>query len=244
MKLRQHVWIMLVGALVSGLLTGCGGGGVAGGALADRDNNSSSGSPTTPNPPAPPASSVNPGTVSRMELVDSAGKVLAAPTLSQTEARFLKVTAANLQQYKRVQVTLDNNLAVLTPASGATLTNENGVALFTIAPAAVSADGVVRATAKIAADAGEATTTLDLQIVPGNVQLAGMSVSPSSVQVGQSVTVSVNALINNVAARSNAISVAFSSNCGTVSPAAAPVDGTGKATAVIQTTLTGAAVTL
>jgi hypothetical protein len=234
---------VLVGVLAGVLISGCGGGGVAGGALADNRDSSSGTTTAPPAPPAPPsapASTPATGSVSRMELVDGAGQVLAAPTLSQTEARFLKVTAANLQKYKRVEVTLDNKLAVITPASGATLTNENGVALFAIAPAAVAADGVVRATAKIATDGGDVTATLDLQIVPGNVQLAGLSVSPASVQIGQSVTVSVNALVNNVAARSNAISVAFTSNCGSVSPAAAPVDGAGKATAVIQTSVTGA----
>jgi hypothetical protein len=215
---------------------------VAGGAVADiNGSNSSPSNPPTPATPAssPASSPTTTGTASRIELVDSTGKVLLAPNLSQTEARLLKVTAKNLQAYKRVQVTLDNALAVITPPSGTMLTNEAGVALFTIAPATVSSSGVVRATAKIATDSDDVTTSLDLQVVPGNVQLANLSVSPSSVQIGQSVTVSVNALVNNAAAQSNTLSVAFTSNCGTVSPATAAVDGTGKATAVIQTNVTG-----
>jgi hypothetical protein len=177
--------------------------------------------------------------VAKLELVDGQGKVLTNPSLSQTEPRSLKITAKNLQAFRRVEVTLDNGLAVITPQSAA-LTNEGGVALFTIAPASISSSGVVRVSAKLSVDtAADVTNSLDLQVAPGDVSLGGLLVAPTSVQIGQSITVSVNALVDGAAARRNAVSVTFSTSCGTVTPATAPVDSAGVATAVIQTKVVG-----
>jgi hypothetical protein len=178
-----------------------------------------------------------------LQLVDATGAALSTPSLSPTEARSLRVTLASAkgvpQSFKRVTVTLDSQLAVLTPQSGSQLTDAGGVALFAIAPASVTASGAVTATVKATVDGVEVSRTLDLQIVAGNVALSGLTVTPTSVQLGQSVNVSVNASINGAPASSNSLTVAFSTACGTVSPASAPVDSTGKASAVIQTTGTG-----
>lgn len=178
-----------------------------------------------------------------LHLLDSTGAVLASPTLSQTEARNLKVTLKNaagaVQAFKRVVVTLDSPLAVLTPQSGTQLTDAAGVAVFAIAPASVTSSGAVTATAKASVDGAEVSKTLDLQITAGNVALSGLSVTPASVQLGQSVNVSVNASINGQHAASNSVTVAITSTCGTVSPASAQVDSSGKASAVIQTTVAG-----
>jgi hypothetical protein len=178
-----------------------------------------------------------------LQLVDSTGAVLASPTLSQTEARNLKVTLKNaagaVQAFKRVAVTLDSPLAVLTPQSGTQLTDAAGVAVFAIAPASVTSSGAVTATAKASIDGAEVSKTLDLQITAGNVALSGLSVNPTSAQLGQSVNVSVNASVNGQPAASNSVTVAITSTCGTVSPASAQVDSSGKASAVIQTTVSG-----
>lgn len=178
-----------------------------------------------------------------LQLVDSTGAVLASPTLSQTEARNLKITLKNaagaVQAFKRVVVTLDSPLAVLTPQSGTQLTDAAGVAVFAIAPASVTSSGAVTATAKASVDGTEVSKTLDLQITAGNVALSGLSVNPTSVQLGQSVNVSVNASVNGQPAASNSVTVAITSTCGTVSPASAQVDSSGKASAVIQTTVPG-----
>lgn len=178
-----------------------------------------------------------------LQLVDSTGAILASPTLSQTEARNLKVTLKNaagaVQAFKRVVVTLDSPLAVLTPQSGTQLTDAAGVAVFAIAPASVTSSGAVTATAKASIDGAEVSKTLDLQITAGNVALSGLSVNPTSAQLGQSVNVSVNASVNGQPAASNSVTVAITSTCGTVSPASAQVDSSGKASAVIQTTVSG-----
>lgn len=229
---RKTAWALLVSTCVAA----CGGGGVATGALTGSNNNDHSSANTATGSTTSPAISVS---AAKLELVDSQGKGLLNPTLSQTEALYLKITAKNLQAFKRVEVSLENGLAVITPASGSLLTNESGVALLSIAPASVSANGVVKVSAKMNIDGADVINTLDLQVVPGKVSLGGVAVSPSSVQVGQSITVSVDAFVNGVAPRLNALSVAFSSNCGVVTPASASVDSLGKASAVIQTKQVG-----
>ncbi|WP_290360014.1 hypothetical protein [Roseateles violae] len=179
-----------------------------------------------------------PVVASKLELIDAQGKVLSNPGLSQTEPRSLKVTAQNSQAFKRVEISLDNALAVVTPSSK--LTDEFGVALFTITPASIASNGVVKATARVNTDAAQVTNAMDLQVTPGKVSLTGLSATPMSVQLGQAITVGVNAQIDGVAAPQNSVSVAFSSSCGTATPDVVRVDGTGKASTVIQTQAAGA----
>lgn len=225
-------WV--VAPLMVAALAACGGGGgSAGTQVVGSGTDTGTGTGT---------GSVTSSAMS-LQLVDSTGAVLASPTLSQTEARNLKVTLKNaagaVQAFKRVAVTLDSPLAVLTPQSGTQLTDAAGVAVFAIAPASVTSSGAVTATAKASIDGVEAEKTLDLQITAGNVALSGLSVNPASVQLGQSVNVSVNASVNGQPAASNSVTVAITSTCGTVSPASSQVDSSGKASAVIQTTVSG-----
>lgn len=225
-------WV--VAPLMVAALAACGGGGgSAGTQVVGSGTDTGTGTGT---------GSVTSSAMS-LQLVDSTGAVLASPTLSQTEARNLKVTLKNaagaVQAFKRVAVTLDSPLAVLTPQSGTQLTDAAGVAVFAIAPASVTSSGAVTATAKASVDGVEAEKTLDLQITAGNVALSGLSVNPASVQLGQSVNVSVNASVNGQPAASNSVTVAITSTCGTVSPASSQVDSSGKASAVIQTTVSG-----
>lgn len=225
-------WV--VAPLMVAALAACGGGGgSAGTQVVGSGTDTGTGTGT---------GSVTSSAMS-LQLVDSTGAILASPTLSQTEARNLKVTLKNaagaVQAFKRVVVTLDSPLAVLTPQSGTQLTDAAGVAVFAIAPASVTSSGAVTATAKASIDGAEVSKTLDLQITAGNVALSGLSVNPTSAQLGQSVNVSVNASVNGQPAASNSVTVAITSTCGTVSPASAQVDSSGKASAVIQTTVSG-----
>ena len=225
-------WI--VTPLVALALAACGGGGGSAGTQAvGTDTGSGTGT--------------GGGTVSAatmtLQLLDSADQPLASPSLSQTEARKLKVTLKDAkgvaQAFKRVTVTLDNALAALLPQSGTQLTGADGVAWFTIAPASVTASGAVTATAKATLAGTEVSQILDLKIEPGNVALSGLTVAPAAVQLGQSVNVSAQVNVNGSPAASNSVTVAFASGCGTVVPASVPVDASGKASAVIQTTMSG-----
>lgn len=230
----MKIFKWLVALWVTLALVACGGGGGSAGTVAvgtETGTEGGTGGGTTA------------AATMTLQLVDAAGAVLSPPSLSQTETRNLKVTLANAkkepQSFKRVSVTLDSQLAVLTPQSGAQLTDASGVALFAIAPASVASSGAVTATVKASVDGAEVSQTLDLQITAGHVTLSGLTVTPASAQLGQSVNVSVNASVNGLPAASNSVTVAFSSACGTVSPASAAVDASGKASAVIQTTGVG-----
>lgn len=217
-------------------LTACGGGG--------GNPGTPSGSPAVPASGA--SSSVPAVAVPTMTLtvVDKDGANVTNHVLSQTQAQFLKVVVKDgtgaAAPYTRVAVTLDSASAVLVPVSGTQLTDASDVVLMRIAPANVNSSGTVRASA--AATVGTVVIspqTYDFQITPGTVSLSTVSVTPASVQKGQSVNVSVDVVINGAAAASNSVAVTFSTTCGTVSPASALVNAAGRASAVIQTTSTG-----
>ena len=231
--MKKFRWLAI--PVVTLALAACGGGGGSPGTQALGTAGTGTGGGT--------GTGTTAAAIMTLQLVDATGTALGSPSLSQTEARNLKVTLTNakgvVQPFKRVAVTLDSQLAVLTPASGTQLTDASGVALFAIAPASVTSSGAVTATAKVSLDGTDVSQSLDLQIVAGNVVLSGLTVAPASVQLGQSMNVSVNASVNGAPAPSNSVTVAFSSTCGTVSPATAAVDASGKASAVIQTTGSG-----
>ncbi len=178
-----------------------------------------------------------------LTLVDGAGTVVANRGLSQTESRYLRMVLTDSSgialPFSRVTVTLDSTNARLVPAAGVDLTDAAGVLLMRITPADVTAAGPVQATAAATVAGVAVTQTLDMQIAAGTVSLTGMSATPASVQNGQSVNVSVNVLVNGAQAASNALAVAFTSGCGTVSPASSLVDGNGRAMGVIQTVISG-----
>jgi len=178
-----------------------------------------------------------------LAVVDGAGVEITNHILSQTQAQFLKIVLKNgsgvAVPYTRVTVTLDSTAAVLVPVSGTQLTDASGVILMRIAPANVNSSGTVRATAVSTVDATALSKTYDFQITAGTVSLSAVTVSPVSVQNGQSVNVYVDVVVNGVPATSNSVAVNFNSTCGTVTPTSALVDSTGRASAVIQTTSTG-----
>ena len=178
-----------------------------------------------------------------LTVVDGNDADLTTHVMSQTQTQFLKIILKDAKgapvPYARVTVTLDSTEAVLVPVSGTQLTDPLGVVLMRIAPASVNSSGTVRATADATVDASVITQTYDFQINAGTVTLSVVSISPSSVQKGQSVNVNVDVKVNGAPAASNSVAVNFNSSCGTVTPTSALVDGIGRASAVIQTTSTG-----
>jgi hypothetical protein len=178
-----------------------------------------------------------------LTFVDSAGTEITTHVLSQTQTQFLKIVLKNAAgaavPFARVQVALDASGAVLVPISGTQLTDQLGTVLMRVSPASVNSSGTVRATATASVDATALSQSYDLQINAGSVGLSAVSVTPASVQRGQSVNVSVNVTVNGATAPSNSVAVTFSTACGTVSPSTALVDSSGKASAVVQTTSSG-----
>ena len=212
------------------VLVACGGGGGNAG--------------SNPNIPPEPVVSVVAKTASlALALVDGSGTLVTNRGLSHTESRYLRMeltdSSGAVVSFGRVIVTLDATNARLVPAAGDQLTDATGVLLMPIKPADVTSTGTVQVTAAAKVSGVAVTQSLDLQIAAGTVTLPAMSASPASVQKGQSVNVAVNVLVNGVQAASNALTVAFTSSCGTVSPASSLVDGNGRATGVIQTTKDG-----
>ena len=178
-----------------------------------------------------------------ISLVDINGVSISNKALSQTALRFLKVVlktkAGAAAPYTRVTVALDAPDAVLVPASGIAFTDDTGVMLIRVSPSSVSAAGGVVATATASVESVALSKALDLAITSGTVGLSDFSVSPASVQQGQSLTVSVAVQVNGVTASSNSVPVTFTSPCGTAAPSPALVDSTGRASAVLNTTATG-----
>jgi hypothetical protein len=179
-----------------------------------------------------------------LSFVDSAGTEISTHILSQTQAQFLKVVLKDatgaVVPNERVQITLDSTEAVLVPVSGTQLTDQSGgTVLMRVSPASVNSSGTVRATATATVNTTALSQSYDLQISAGSVGLSGLLVAPATVQKGQSINVSVNVTVNGASAPSNSVAVAFNTSCGSVSPASALVDATGKASAVIQTTNSG-----
>jgi len=225
MKFSKYV----MGLALAVALTACGGGG---------------GNPGTPTGTGTGTGSVAVGTSTMaLTVVDGAGADITTHVLSQIQAQFLKIVlkdnAGAAVPYTRVTVTLDSTAAVLVPVSGTQLTDATGVVLMRIAPASVNSSGTVRATANATVVASVLTQTYDFQINAGTVSLSAVSVSPLSVQKGQSVNVYVDVRVNGAPATSNSVAVSFNSSCGTVTPTSALVDANGRASAVVQTTGTG-----
>jgi hypothetical protein len=218
-------------------LAGCGGGGGSSSPTTGTGTGTGTGT-TTPVVVAAPTISLS--------LVDASGKEVTNHLLSQTQPQFLKIllkeSSGSAAPYTRVTLTLGSPQAVLVPNVISQLTDATGLLQVRIAPADVTSSGAVQVTAAATVEAVSLTQNYDLQITPGTVSLSNVSVSSLTVQKGQSVNVGVDVKVNGVAASSNSVAVTFSTGCGTVSPAPALVDASGRATAVIQTSNTGACV--
>jgi hypothetical protein len=231
MKFLKYVFSLVV---VSAM-TACGGGGGSGGTPSGSSSAGSGSSGSTTTTTAKPTLDLS--------VVDASGVAVTGRSLSQTQAQYLKMVVKNAAgatvPYTRVTVTLDSPKAVLVPSSGAQLTDSSGIVLMRITPADVSSSGPVLVTAAALVETIALTQTMDVQITPGTVAFSAPIVSPTNVQKGQSINVSVDVTVNGLAAPSNSVAVSFTSVCGTASPSSALVDASGRASAVVQTTSTG-----
>ena len=219
---------LLATALVV-MLAACGGGG--GGAAPSTGA-------TTPVKVAAPTISLS--------LVDASGKEITNRLLSQTQAQFLKIvlkeSSGSVAAFTRVTVTLGSNQAVLVPNVASQLTDAAGLLQIRIAPSDVTSSGAVQVTVAATVEAIALTQNYDIQITPGTVTFSSLSISSATVQKGQSINVGVDVKVNGEAAASNSVAVTFSTGCGSVSPSPALVDAKGRASAVVQTSSTGACV--
>ena len=224
----------VMGVAIAVALTACGGGGGNPGVVSG---------PPLPPVSAPGSAAIVPVPTLTLSFVNAFGIEVTDHRLDQTQPRFLSISlkksTGGAATYERVVVTFDSAQAVLVPAVNTQLTDASGNLLVRIAPASVDSTAAVVVTAAATVEGTALSKTYNLQNSAGTVLLSGLSVTPISVQKGQSVNVSVGVQVNGATATSNSVAVTFASACGIVSPASALVDSTGHATAVIQTTAVG-----
>lgn len=229
MKLiKWMAWLLLAGVLAA-----CGGGGGSPG-------NTAGGGSTGGGTSAPTTTG---GTLT-LSLARADGTSVSDGSLSQTEDLFLKArvvdSAGKPVGGARVAFSLDSSEAKLVPSNGVALTDlTTGIASIKVSPSSVSAQGVVTAKASATLNGESISKELYLQINPGEVRLVNLRLSSTLLQKGQSLVATVDVLVNGAQAQSNSVNINFSSACGNVSPSSATVDGSGVATAVVQTTQVG-----
>lgn len=180
-----------------------------------------------------------------LSLIDQAGLEIASRNISQLSPQSLRVVvkdqANQVQPFAFVSLSFTKGagLVKIVGSSGDKLTDENGKALFALTPQSVSSSGAIEVSVTATSGPTSATNTLSLQTVAGNVSLGSVTVSPITVQKGESTLVTIPVAVNGTSAPSNSVAVDITSDCGSVSPASALVDSTGRVSAVIQTTKSG-----
>lgn len=230
MAKMTHIRWGVIAIAIASALAGCGGGGGSPGSVGGK--------------PVDGAAALTAQVA--MSLVDINGNAVPGNALSQTQARFVKIvakTSAGLPisgGLVKLSFLEGASLVTLEPASGSALTSATGEARFRLLPSSVSESGAIVVQADVTSGEITGSNKLNVQTNAGNVALSGLTASPTSVQKGQAVNVSVAVQLDGAVAPSNSVSVTFSSSCGDVSPPSALVDSTGRASAVIQTKISGA----
>ncbi len=215
---------VLVGNLCLVVLVGCGGGGGSAGTPAGGSGTSTGGAGTgistavvgTPtvvidirDPSGATTSSIGSsgiGTASA-KLLDASGKPVAG---------------------RLVTFTVDATLVRLSPASGAVLSDSNGVASVQISPLSflVSGAGSIKATALI--DTVTVSGGRDFQVSATNLVLRSLNVGASSLAAFGNRAISVQVAANGSPVTSP-VQVVFTASCGSVTPASVSTDGAGNA---------------
>lgn len=212
----------LTGLLAAVVLTACGGGGGAGTTTGSAGG--SGGTDVTP---------VVAPTLT-LALVDSAGAVTNSVSASGFVSAKATLKDASGAVVAGTKVTFSGDVALvkISPASSV-LTDSSGVATVQISSALLSAAGAgtLSVSANVAGTALD--SNVDFQLSPANLTLATLDVGAGlgSLAAYGNRPVSVVAKINGVAATNTPVQVTFTTACGSVKPATATTDGTGKASA-------------
>ena len=200
----------LAGAGLAALLVACGGGGAVGGG---SGGGTDTGKPTLV-----------------LALVDTAG----ANTTSVSAAGqvFAKATVKNASGVAvsgtKVTFVADAKLVTLSPAAEA-LTDSSGVATVQLSAASLSSAGAGTISASATVTTAAVTDSRDFQLSPANLTLSSLNVGTGALAAYGNRAVSVIANINGSPATNTPVQVSFAASCGTVNPASATTDGTGKA---------------
>ncbi len=123
----------------------------------------------------------------------------------------------------------DATLVTFSPSSGVALSDAAGVATVQVSGASTSASGAGSLAASATAGAIVLNGGLNYQLTASNVALSALDVGSTPLAAFASRPISVLATVNGSPATTVPVQVAFQASCGTVSPATAVTDSTGKA---------------
>lgn len=165
-----------------------------------------------------------------LSLVDRSG----SPTNSVSAAgavfakAVLKDGAGNVVPNTKVTFATTSNLVNLKPAAEV-LTDSQGVATVEMSAATLNSAGASTITAGAKVATVVVTDSRDFQLSPANLTLSALDVGVGALAAYGNRAVSVVANINGSPAIDTPVLVSFATSCGTVNPATATTDGTGKA---------------
>ena len=204
-------------ALVAGLLlAACGGGSVVpycgpAGCSADGGTN---GEPTL-----------------TLTLQDSTGTPLTTPLLTGTQNAFAVATvrSADATPVANALVTVAGVGLALTPPSGQTLTDANGVARVEIRSLDPFAQGATTLTATATVGTVSVQGSLAIGLGAATASLSPITVSSVTVPAYQTIQVAVSASVSGSATPAVQYPVSFSATCGVFDPSTANTDSSGVA---------------
>ena len=203
----------LAGAGLAAMLAACGGGGGVG----DSSGGGGGGGETAV-PTLTLALVDNKGNATTS--VSAAGLVYAKATMK--DAKGIAVSGT------KVSFAVDAALVTLSPAAES-LTDASGIATVQMSAATLSAAGAGTITASATVAATALTASKDFQLAPANLTLTDLDVGKLPLAAYGNRPISVIANINDIPASNTPVQVAFSASCGTVNPATATTNSSGKA---------------
>ena len=212
---------VIAGLLVVGLVGCGGGGGSAGSSSSGAGSSSASGSTSTTAVGTPTV------VVSLRDASNVATTSIGGVGVSTASAKLLDAAGRPVVG-RLVTFSADAALVRLSPASGAVLSDANGVAAVQISPASllVSGAGSIKAVALI--DTAVVTGGADFQVSATNLTLRSLNLGLPTLAAFGNRAVSVQVAANGSPVASP-VQVLFTASCGTVTPPSANTDGSGVA---------------
>jgi hypothetical protein len=194
-----RTWLIL---FLLGAVSACGGGGGSPGTVGGG-----SGAGTGTIAPTAAASMV-------FSFVDVNGQASTAVTSAAplTARVAVKDAAGKAVVNALVTFATDNALAILSPSSGTTLTDANGIASVTLRPASLAVSGAGKMTASVTIAGNTVAGESNYMIGATALTLSALTLAPNQIAAYGSTTVSVDVLAGGVK-YADRLNIAFSSAC-------------------------------
>ena len=218
----MRVLSALVAVFVCAMVTGCGGGSSSEAGTSGFGSGSGSGGGSGPTTGVPSLA---------VTLQDSTGAALASNALTGTQnaVAVVQLLDALKAPVANALVTVSSAGLSLTPTSGQTITDANGVARVQVRSRDPFAQGATTLTAASTVGQTAVQSTLAIGLGAATASLSSLSVSAASVPAYQTIQVSVSASVTGTATPAIQYPVSFSATCGVFDPPTATTDSTGVA---------------